>query len=122
MEDVHPDGRLTAYFTLKGSEEFLLDHFGGFPVMPGVLMLEALKQASKRYLEVSEGPAVNWRMSSAQDVKFGQFVRPGGTLKITTRLVSSEGFDRRFDGRIDLLGEGDVPMGRALAAGITLTS
>jgi 3-hydroxyacyl-[acyl-carrier-protein] dehydratase len=124
VEDVHSDGSLTAYYTLTGREEFLLDHFGGFPVMPGVLMLEALKQASRRYLELSEGPDTNWRLSSAEEVKFGQFVRPGGTLRIKTKLVKKEGASRRFDGRIELLSSApdQTSVGRALAAAITLSS
>lgn len=119
VDEVRPDDGLTASFTLKGSEEFLEDHFGGFPVMPGVLMLEALKQASRRYLELSEGPAA-WRLVSAENVKFGQFVKPGGELKITAKLVKKEEGRRTFDGRIDLLPAGDVRGGRALSAAITL--
>ena len=37
--------RLTAVKNLSLAEEYLSDHFPGFPVMPGVLMLEALTQA-----------------------------------------------------------------------------
>jgi 3-hydroxyacyl-[acyl-carrier-protein] dehydratase len=122
VEDVHSDGSLTAYFTLTGNEEFLLDHFSGFPVMPGVLMLEALKQASRRYLEMAEGPGTGWRLSHASGVKFGQFVRPGGTLRVTTRLSKSDAAQRHFEGRIDLLGPSGETAGRALAAAITLSS
>ena len=122
VDDVHSDGSLTAYYTLTGSEEFLLDHFTGFPVMPGVLILEALKQASRRYLELAEGPGPRWRLSLATDVKFGQFVRPGGKLRVTTRLTKTEGDHRHFEGRLDLLGPAGEPAGRALTAAITLSS
>src|SRR5438477_10906934 len=37
--------RLVAIKNLSLAEEYLSDHFPGFPVMPGVLMLEALTQA-----------------------------------------------------------------------------
>ena len=46
ISEVEKDQSITAFFTLKGSEEFLQDHFEGFPVMPGVLLLESLKQAA----------------------------------------------------------------------------
>ena len=40
-----PTPSLHAVKNLSLAEEYLSDHFPGFPVMPGVLMLEALTQA-----------------------------------------------------------------------------
>ena len=121
LSEVEKDQGITAFFTLKGDEEFLEDHFEGFPVMPGVLLLEAVKQAASLLLsgfEKSEG--IDFRLEEVQEVKFGQFVRPGGLLRITARVVRHE--DRRvaMEGRIDLMGEHNVPLGRALSANFTL--
>ena len=43
--EVRPGQSLVAVKNLSLAEEYLADHFPGFPVMPGVLMLEALTQA-----------------------------------------------------------------------------
>ena len=49
---------LVAVKNLSLAEEYLSDHFPGFPVMPGVLMLEALTQAGG-------GWSASWRTSPA---------------------------------------------------------
>ena len=67
---------LTAVFKLKGSEEFLKDHFEGFPVMPGVLLLEALKQASER-LWAASGKAGSCPFGTLQFHDSRDFCRSG---------------------------------------------
>lgn len=109
---------VTAFYTLKGTEEFLKDHFSGFPVMPGVLMFETLRQAASWLLAVSgdfEEPY--FRAAGAENLKFGQFVRPGSRLEIFARLLRKQGDRRFFEGRIDLAG--DSPR-KALTADFTL--
>lgn len=44
--ELEPGVRITAIKSLTMAEEYLADHFPHFPVMPGVLMLEALAQTS----------------------------------------------------------------------------
>ena len=112
---------ITTYFTLTGEEEFLKDHFEGFPVMPGVLLLEALKQAAVSFLKETEKSGVEYHLLEANDVKFGQFVKPGSTLKVFARRLNTEGQAHLFDGRIDLVAsEAGTSQGKALTAGIKL--
>ena len=54
--DLEPGRNLVAVKNLSMAEEYLADHFPGFPVMPGVLMLEALTQAGR-------GWSATWRIS-----------------------------------------------------------
>lgn len=96
VSEVEKGQSITAFFTLKGSEEFLLDHFDGFPVMPGVLLLESLKQAACRLLE-QEGPG-RYRLAAVKEVKFGQFVKPQSRFEMNVRLTG------RRDGRVDFTG------------------
>src|SRR4051812_18814442 len=44
-------GRLVAMKNVTSAEEYLGDHFPGFPVLPGVMMLEALVQAGRLLAE-----------------------------------------------------------------------
>jgi 3-hydroxymyristoyl/3-hydroxydecanoyl-(acyl carrier protein) dehydratase len=107
---------LTAFFTLKGNEEFLQDHFPGFPVMPGVLILETLRQAGSFLLSASgDFKTPDYRLKSVEEIKFGQFVKPKTELKIFVRHVKKESDCDAFEGRVDL-----STGGRALWAGFTL--
>ena len=121
VSEVKKNESLTAFFSLKGTEEFLQDHFEGFPVMPGVLLLESLKQASARLAAASEGGDVCYRLVRADEVKFGQFVRPGSHLKIFVRQLAKEGQCFHMEGRIDLIDPlGDGSSRKALTANIAL--
>ncbi|QDT33535.1 3-hydroxyacyl-[acyl-carrier-protein] dehydratase FabZ [Thalassoglobus polymorphus] len=78
---------ITAAKNLTLAEEYLQDHFPGFPVMPGVLMVEALVQTSAWLMRYSE----DFRYSTvlldeAKAVKFNSFVKPGDTITIQSKL------------------------------------
>ena len=113
---------LTAHYTLRGEEEFLLDHFSGFPVMPGVLLLEALKQAAVSLLTLSGGGRRTlYRLVAVEEAKFGQFVRPGSRLEMFVRFLRKEAALNYLEGRIDLVDSPDgVSGGKALTASLTL--
>lgn len=66
------------------AEEYLLDHFPGFPVLPGVMMLEAMIQAG-RLLASDDEPLVLGKVSA---LKYGAMVRPGDGLLVSVRLAS----------------------------------
>ncbi len=85
-----PGEKLVATRTLRPDEDYLRDHFPRFPVMPGVMMLEALHQAAIWLVRAGDDfatPLVTLR--EARSVKFGDFLSPGETLEITAELVKS---------------------------------
>jgi 3-hydroxyacyl-[acyl-carrier-protein] dehydratase len=87
-----PGKALTAQRTLRANEEYLLDHFPRFPVMPGVMMLESLHQAAVWLIRSGDGfqtPLVLLR--EVRSVKFGDFLSPGETLDITAEAIKEEG-------------------------------
>ena len=53
--ELQPGVRITAVKCLTMAEEYLADHFPNFPVMPGVLMLEAMTQAGAWLVRVERG-------------------------------------------------------------------
>ncbi len=84
-----PGARITATKSLTMSEEYLADHFPNFPVMPGVLMLEAMTQASAWLVRLSEDFAHSLvTLKQAGNVKYSQFVEPGQTLTVTAEVLS----------------------------------
>ncbi len=89
IERLEPGVRITAIKALSMAEEYLADHFPGFPVMPGVLMLEAMTQAGAWLVRVTEDFAHSIVvLKEARGVKYGQFVEPGQTLQVTAEIVS----------------------------------
>ncbi|MHC4402284.1 MAG: 3-hydroxyacyl-ACP dehydratase FabZ family protein [Planctomycetota bacterium] len=88
IDELEPGARITAVKALSMAEEYLADHFPGFPVMPGVLMLEAMTQAGAWLIRASEDFAHSMVvLKEARAVKYGQFVEPGQTLRVTAEIV-----------------------------------
>ncbi len=89
IEQLKPGVSITAIKALSMAEEYLADHFPGFPVMPGVLMLEAMTQAGGWLVRASEDFAHSMvLLKEARGVKYGQFVEPGQTLRVQAEVVS----------------------------------
>jgi 3-hydroxyacyl-[acyl-carrier-protein] dehydratase len=89
IDELEPGTRIVAVKTLSMAEEYLADHFPGFPVMPGVLMLEAMTQAGAWLVRASEEFAHSMVvLREARNVKYGQFVQPGQTLQVSAEIVS----------------------------------
>ncbi len=74
---------IRAVKNLSLAEEYLQDHFPGFPIMPGVLQVEALVQAGAWLLRFTEDFAYSATLlKEAKAVRFNNFVAPGQTLEI----------------------------------------
>jgi 3-hydroxyacyl-[acyl-carrier-protein] dehydratase len=86
--ELEPGVKITALKTLTLAEEYLADHFPNFPVMPGVLMIEAMTQAGAWLVRVTD----DFRHSmvilkETVNVKYGQFFEPGQTMTIHAEIV-----------------------------------
>lgn len=87
--EVDPGRSLVALKNLSLSEEYLADHFPGFPVMPGVLMLEALTQAGAWLIRDMEDFAHSIIvLKQARTIKYGSFVEPGRQLELRVEVTS----------------------------------
>jgi 3-hydroxyacyl-[acyl-carrier-protein] dehydratase len=91
---LEPGVKLEAYKNVTGNEEFFNGHFPGHPVMPGVLILEALAQASAVLAYSTE------RFDKAKQViylagidgaRFKRPVRPGDRLELHARIEKRKG-------------------------------
>jgi 3-hydroxyacyl-[acyl-carrier-protein] dehydratase len=83
--------RIEATKSLTLAEEYLADHFPLFPVMPGVMMLEAMTQCSAWLVRASEDFAHSIvTLAEARAVKYADFVKPGQTLTVTAELLGHD--------------------------------
>ena len=95
--ELAPPKRIVAVKNLSLAEEYLADHFPAYPVLPGVLMLEALVQSAAWLVRAStdfEKSVILVR--EVQNVRYGTFVRPGGQLVMTLEAVEIGANQSRF--------------------------
>ncbi|MGM0486552.1 MAG: 3-hydroxyacyl-ACP dehydratase FabZ family protein [Planctomycetota bacterium] len=79
---------IVAIKVLTLSEEYLHDHFPRFPVMPGVMILEAMYQASAWLIRKSEDFAHTMVvLREVRNAKFSAFVKPGRGLVIRATVT-----------------------------------
>jgi 3-hydroxyacyl-[acyl-carrier-protein] dehydratase len=86
-------GRLArARYTLPEDADFLAGHFPGYPIMPGVLIVEALAQTGA--LAVLSEDASRGRLALFAGIERARFrrpVRPGETLDLAVELTRRRG-------------------------------
>ena len=79
------------------SEDFLADHFPRFPVMPGVLQLEAISQLASWLVFASRDYNVKGTLSELGNIRFKSYVKPGDQLTITVTFKSMDDEGVTFD-------------------------
>jgi len=86
--ELTPGQRIVTAKNLTLGEEYLADHFPSFPVLPGVLMLEALVQSAAWLIRASSDFAHSVIvLREVKGIKYGSFLEPGQQLKITIDVV-----------------------------------
>lgn len=85
---------LTAIKNITINEPFFTGHFPGNPIMPGVLMLESLAQASAILSNLSrkpkEGHEFLYFFAGIDKAKFKQVVIPGDQLRLEVQMVGQK--------------------------------
>ena len=86
-----PGVRLVAFKNVTVNEEFFQGHFPGSPLMPGVLMIEALTQVAAVLLLERSGAGATERvwLRGVNNAKFRRQVVPGDRLRLEVRLGHS---------------------------------
>ena len=75
--------RIVAVKAVSLAEEYLADHFPTFPVLPGVLMLEAMTEAAAWLVRDAHDFSVNViLLRHARNVTYKSFVKPGDLLRL----------------------------------------
>ncbi len=97
LTELVPGVSAKAVWKLKGDEEFLRGHFPNVPLMPGVLMIEALAQLGGILVQTrpGEAPLKNLRLTAVRQIKILGSITPGQSLHLSGSL----------QGMLDTLGQ-----------------
>ncbi len=102
-----PDERIHAIKAVSGNEPFFAGHFPGRPIMPGVLIVEALAQAAGVLAIESMGLADTGKLvyfMAIENAKFRRPVEPGHLLDLHVEIVQAKRTVCRFTGRAEVAG------------------
>jgi 3-hydroxyacyl-[acyl-carrier-protein] dehydratase len=103
VEELVPHEHIVAIKAVTINEPFFQGHFPARPIMPGVLLVEAMAQASGVLAVESLGLAGSGKLvyfMAIDGAKFRQPVEPGVLLRIEVRLVQDRRTVCKFAGRV----------------------
>ena len=92
VEELVPGQKAVAKKNVTMNEPYFVGHFPGNPVMPGVLIIEALAQTGAVAILCQD----EWKGKTAyfagiNNAKFKQKVVPGDTLELSTEIIKVKG-------------------------------
>jgi 3-hydroxyacyl-[acyl-carrier-protein] dehydratase len=101
-EDYRPNQSIVGIKCVSVNEPFFQGHFPGYPVMPGVLIVEAMAQSGavlmSKSLEVDVGGKAIFFMS-LDNCRFRAPVRPGDVLRLYVEVLRARGDVFKFRGK-----------------------
>ena len=108
VEHVVLDSEATGIKMVSGNEPYFAGHFPDFPVMPGVLIVEALAQTASVMVaatipDVTAGKLVFF--TTVEKARFRQPVRPGDVVKLHVVKNTNKGPLWKFFGKASVDGK-----------------
>jgi 3-hydroxyacyl-[acyl-carrier-protein] dehydratase len=108
VEQILPDRSITAIKAVSMNEGFFQGHFPGRPIMPGVLIVEALAQAAGVLAVESFGLANSGKLvyfMAIEGAKFRNPVEPGCLLQLDVEFVQKRATVSKFAGKASVDGK-----------------
>lgn len=107
--DLQPGESIRTIKNVSLAEEYLQDHFPGFSILPGVMMVESMVQSCAWLSRVTD----DFRYSTillkqARAVKFNSFLKPGQTLEVTASIKKYDDQTAEFQASGTVNGESAV--------------
>jgi len=108
VESLDPDKGISAIKAVTINEPFFQGHFPGRPIMPGVLIVEALAQAAGILAVEALGLAGSGKLvyfMAIEGAKFRLPVEPGVLLRLDVEFVQKRSTVCKFRGRASVDGK-----------------
>ena len=108
VERIVPDQSITAIKAVSMNEQFFQGHFPGRPIMPGVLIVEALAQAAGVLAVESLDLAGSGKLvyfMAIEGAKFRNPVEPGCLLQLDVEFVQKRATVCKFAGKASVDGK-----------------
>ncbi|MCW9032637.1 MAG: 3-hydroxyacyl-ACP dehydratase FabZ [Rhodospirillales bacterium] len=102
VENLHEGESAVGIKAVTVNEPFFPGHFPGHPVMPGVLIIEAMAQTAAIVVVDSLGEETEGKLvyfMSVDKARFRKPVLPGDTLNIEVQKIQSRGKIWKFEGK-----------------------
>lgn len=118
VEELEPGVRCVAGLLVDGSNPLFAGHFPARPILPGVLIIEAVAQTAAVMLgaETHAETAESALLAAVNRFKFFRPVLPGMQLRIETRLLTRAGRMACIEGTVSVDGV-KVASGELMVAG-----
>lgn len=92
IEELEPGVRAVGRKCVSYNEPFFAGHFPGEPVMPGVLIIEALAQTGAvAILSLPENKGKTAYFAGINSAKFKKKIQPGDVLTLETEIIKVKG-------------------------------
>jgi len=101
IKDIELGHSATGIKAVSGNEPYFVGHFPGNPVMPGVLIVEAMAQTAGALAALSLGEEAEDKLvflASVNNTKFKTPVRPGDLLELHVTKIAGRNLLWKFSG------------------------
>lgn len=107
--DFVPGQRASAVKNVTLAEDYMRDHFPGYPVMPATLIIEGMAQTAGILVGHAKGFAENVILAKIRQAEFTDYARPGDQLRYNATL---EMIDERGAVTAGVVEKNGQPMGK----------
>ena len=107
LEEIVIDHSAVGIKNVTANEPFFQGHFPGKPIMPGVLIIEAMAQTAAALVVYTIGDDVKGSLvyfMSVENARFRKMVRPGDTLRVHVERIHKRGNVWKFKGEAKVNG------------------